>query len=90
MAMEEQSTHPIAKAILEYKADGSDYEATNVSEVAGKGLKGTVNGKTVLVGNKALMTSNSIEVPSENRWYCRIHRYGVHRWNICRLCNHCR
>tara|TARA_R110002072_G_scaffold286397_1_gene451457 strand:- start:78 stop:2042 length:1965 start_codon:yes stop_codon:yes gene_type:complete len=65
MAMEEQSTHPIAKAILEYKADGSDYEATDVSEIAGKGLKGTVNGKTVLVGNKALMTSNSIEVPSE-------------------------
>ncbi|MEY8021412.1 heavy metal translocating P-type ATPase [Muriicola sp. SD30] len=64
MAMEEQSTHPIAKAILEYKADGSDYEATDVSEVAGKGLKGTVNGKTVLVGNKALMTSNNIEVPS--------------------------
>tara|TARA_R110002167_G_scaffold333271_2_gene540335 strand:+ start:3778 stop:5751 length:1974 start_codon:yes stop_codon:yes gene_type:complete len=63
MAMEEQSTHPIAKAILEYKADGADLEATNVSEVAGKGLKGTVNGKTVLVGNKALMTSNSIEVP---------------------------
>ena len=65
MAMEEQSTHPIAKAILEYKADGSDYKATDVSEVAGKGLKGTVNGKTVLVGNKALMTSNGIEVPSE-------------------------
>ena len=65
MAMEEQSTHPIAKAILEYKADGSDYEATDVSEVAGKGLKGKVNGKTVLVGNKALMTSNGIEVPSE-------------------------
>ncbi len=65
MAMEEQSTHPIAKAILEYKADGSDYEATAVSEVAGKGLKGKVNGKTVLVGNKALMTANSIEVPSQ-------------------------
>lgn len=65
MAMEEQSTHPIAKAILEYKADGSDYEATDVSEVAGKGLKGTVNGKQVLVGNKALMTSNRIEVPNE-------------------------
>lgn len=65
MAMEEQSTHPIAKAILEYKADGSDYESNDVSEVAGKGLKGTVNGKTVLVGNKALMTSNNIEVPTE-------------------------
>ena len=64
MAMEEQSTHPIAKAILEYKAEAADLEATNVSEVAGKGLKGTVNGKAVLVGNKALMASNSIEVPS--------------------------
>ncbi|MEZ7514152.1 heavy metal translocating P-type ATPase [Flavobacterium frigidarium] len=65
MAMEEQSTHPIAKAIMEYKADGEDFQASEVSEIAGKGLKGTVNGKTVLVGNKALMTSNNIEVPSE-------------------------
>lgn len=65
MAMEAQSTHPIAKAILEYKGNGTDLEATKVSEVAGKGLKGTVNGKRVLVGNKALMTSNGIDVPSE-------------------------
>ena len=65
MAMEEQSTHPIAKAILEYKADGADFEATEVSEVAGKGLNGTVNEKQILVGNKVLMTSNGIEVPSE-------------------------
>ncbi len=65
MAMEEQSTHPIAKAILEYKADGGYFEATDVTEVAGKGLIGMVNGKQVLVGNKVLMTSNGIEVPSE-------------------------
>jgi len=65
MAMEEQSTHPIAKAIMEYKADGEDFQASEVTEIAGKGLKGTVNGKTVLVGNKALMISNNIEVPSE-------------------------
>ena len=65
MAMEEQSTHPIAQAILEYKAEGADFEASEVSEVAGKGLKGTVNGKTVLVGNEVLMTSNNISVPKE-------------------------
>ena len=65
MAMEEQSTHPIAKAIMDYKADGEDFQASEVSEIAGKGLKGTVNGKTVLVGNKPLMISNNIEVPSE-------------------------
>ncbi|MBU3012870.1 cadmium-translocating P-type ATPase [Polaribacter vadi] len=65
MAMEEQSTHPIAKAILEYKADGKDFQASEVSEIAGKGLKGNVNGKPVLVGNKTLMAANNIEVSKE-------------------------
>ena len=65
MAMEKQSTHPIAKAILDYKVEGLEYKAVEVSEIAGKGLKGTVNGKTIVVGNKALMTSNGIDVPSE-------------------------
>ncbi|NDV44852.1 heavy metal translocating P-type ATPase [Flagellimonas sediminis] len=65
MAMEEQSTHPIAKAILEYKAEGADFKASEVYEVAGKGLKGIVNHKEVLVGNKALMTSNNVDVPPE-------------------------
>lgn len=31
MAMEEQSTHPIAMAIMDYKAEGKDFEATGVS-----------------------------------------------------------
>ncbi len=65
MAMEEQSTHPIAKAIMEHKENGDDFEANDVSEIAGKGLKGIVNGKTVLVGNKALMTANNIETVRE-------------------------
>ena len=65
IAIEEQSTHPIAKAILEYKIEGPKFKATDVTEIAGKGLKGTVNGKMVLVGNKALMTSNQIEVLPE-------------------------
>ncbi|WP_435138531.1 heavy metal translocating P-type ATPase [Formosa sp. A9] len=65
MAMEEQSTHPIAKAIMEYQKGTNNFEANKVSEVAGKGLKGMVNGKEVLVGNKALMDANNIEVPNE-------------------------
>ena len=64
-AMEEQSTHPVAKAIMEYKAEGEDYKAAEVIEVAGKGLKGTVNGKSVLVGNKALITESNIQLPEE-------------------------
>ncbi|SIR27418.1 heavy metal translocating P-type ATPase [Maribacter ulvicola] len=65
IAIETQSTHPIAKAILEYKIEYTPYKAKNVSEIAGKGIKGTVNGKLVLVGNKALMIANKIEVPTE-------------------------
>ncbi|WP_025740681.1 MULTISPECIES: heavy metal translocating P-type ATPase [Aquimarina] len=65
MALEEQSTHPIAKAIMEYKENGEDFEAKEVSEIAGKGLKGVVNGRAILVGNKALMIANAIDVPTE-------------------------
>lgn len=64
IAMEKQTTHPIAKAILEY-GHKNRFQAENVSEVAGKGLKGIVNGKIVLAGNKALMHANNITVPEE-------------------------
>ncbi|MAZ27964.1 MAG: cadmium-translocating P-type ATPase [Cytophagaceae bacterium] len=65
IAMEGQSTHPIAKAILEYPTEGKIPRAENVAEIAGKGLEGTVNGKKVLVGNKALMQAHNITTPDE-------------------------
>ncbi|WP_339869019.1 heavy metal translocating P-type ATPase [uncultured Algoriphagus sp.] len=65
LALEEQSTHPIARAIMEYELNGQHHTASDVSEIAGKGLKGKVNNKTVLVGNKALMTAHNIAVPPE-------------------------
>ena len=64
LTIEAQSTHPIAKAIMQYDME-STFQAGNVSEIAGKGLKGVVNGKTVLAGNKSLMISNDISVPNE-------------------------
>ena len=64
-ALEAQSTHPIAKAILDYKTDKPVFEATKVTEIAGKGLKGLVDGKTVLAGNRALMMANTIQIPAE-------------------------
>ena len=60
-ALERQSTHPIAKAIAEYsKIDVTPYQATEVEEISGHGLKGTVNGKTVLVGNTKLLQKFNI------------------------------
>ena len=65
IAIEAQSTHPIAKAIMEYEDNNDNFGAEEVSEVAGKGLKGIINGKMVLAGNSALMFENSIKVPKE-------------------------
>ena len=64
MAIEAKSTHPIAKAILEYSKNQDLPEATDIEEIAGKGLKGKVAGKTLLVGNKKLMQQFNINVPT--------------------------
>lgn len=61
-AIESQSTHPIAKAIMEYDIAPS-HIASEVHEVAGQGLSGVVNGKTILGGNEKFLHSNSIEIP---------------------------
>ncbi len=63
LALEKTSTHPIAKAIMHYET--STPEANDVSEIAGKGLKGLVDGKSVLAGNKKLLEQFSIKTPSE-------------------------
>lgn len=65
MAMEAKSTHPIAKAILEYNSESDLPEAINIQEIAGKGLRGEVAGKTMVVGNKKLMEQFNIPVPTE-------------------------
>lgn len=63
MALEVQSTHPISAAILEYSSP--KWKATNSEEISGRGLKGEVNGKMVLAGNKTLMDVHNISLPDE-------------------------
>lgn len=61
-AMESKSTHPIAKAIVAYakKQNKVIAEPEHQEEVAGHGLKGMVNGKSVLVGNQKLVDKERI------------------------------
>ncbi len=66
-ALETKSTHPIATAILEYAGRGgevweskkkNEYESfsvEDVEEIAGHGLKGTVEGREMLAGNAKLL-----------------------------------
>jgi Zn2+/Cd2+-exporting ATPase len=65
LAIEAKSTHPIAKAIMEYQTSEPVVEATEINEIAGKGLIGMVGNKKVVVGNQKLMQQFNITTPSE-------------------------
>lgn len=63
IAAEKNSTHPIAKAILEY-SNGQSKSLPTVDqqqEIPGQGIKATVSGKQVLVGNEKLMASEQVQ-----------------------------
>lgn len=59
---EQLSTHPIAISIKESYGKET-VPATAIEEVAGHGIKATIEGKTVLVGNAKLMKQFGIEAP---------------------------
>lgn len=68
-ALENASTHPIARAIVEY-ASGKTYNVhkpniEQAEEIAGKGLKGVVDDKIVLCGNLKLLQKFNITYPAE-------------------------
>lgn len=60
-ALEGQSTHPVATAIHDYVgAIDASIELQNAEEISGHGLKATIKGKELLVGNFKLMDKFSI------------------------------
>ena len=66
-SVETQSTHPIAKAVVEYAKQQKVNldKVEDVKEIAGHGLEATVTSKKVLVGNAKLLTKNQIEFSAE-------------------------
>ncbi|SMD03964.1 heavy metal translocating P-type ATPase [Pedobacter nyackensis] len=61
-AIESKSTHPIALAIVKYAGEiFHDAQITEVKEVSGHGLKGTINGKAILAGNTKLLRKFDID-----------------------------
>ena len=62
---EQQSTHPIAHAILRYAFDQktSLYQTEQTEEISGHGLKTIINGHSLLVGNLRLLSLNGISYP---------------------------
>ena len=63
-ALEQRSEHPLAKAVVsEANAQGLEYKETKDFEVvAGKGVKGRVNGKSYLVGRPEWIEEQGLEL----------------------------
>ncbi len=62
-SVEQHSEHPLAKGILE--SAGSTYPVQGFESITGKGIKGTVEGKQVLVVSPGYVTERGIELPRE-------------------------
>lgn len=66
-SIEKNSTHPIAKAIVN-KANELNldlFQVENFENITGKGLKGELNGKTILTGNLNLLESQNIDISND-------------------------
>ncbi len=65
-AVEAHSTHPVARAVCAYAADqcGSIPVATDIREIAGRGLIATVENRQIAVGNRALMEEVGATAPA--------------------------
>jgi len=85
-SLEQQSSHPIGKAILGYKKDQELYQVENQQEISGKGLKGIISGKNVLVGNLDLLKDHQVKITnndhSEPYTYVHIAIDGEHAGTI--------
>jgi len=66
-AVERQSEHPLAEAVVRYAAaqGAPPVTATDFRAVEGKGAAATVHGQPVLVGNQRLLTEEGVHLPSE-------------------------
>lgn len=64
-SIENQSTHPIAKAIVSYYGDKKLKKLSNVEEIAGHGLTATIDEKKVSAGNTKLFRKFNIAYPQE-------------------------
>jgi len=74
-ALEENSSHPIARAVVEYSkarvSNGESIQAVNVEELPGKGLEGifatdSETHITAIIGNEALMADFNVHLDSES------------------------
>ena len=71
-AVEAGSEHPLSRAVVEYAAErthaageqGDAATVTDFKSVTGRGVRGMVDGRTVLVGTSAFLEENGVTAPA--------------------------
>lgn len=62
--VEQFSNHPIAVSLRSaYTFDDDHCEVADIEEIAGKGIKGFINGRMIYAGNEKLMGGLGLEIP---------------------------
>lgn len=66
-SLESKSEHPLAKAIVKHYNKNNLAEVSDFEMLIGKGVKGKINGETILAGNKRLLEIENIQLHDENK-----------------------
>lgn len=63
-SLEKNSSHPLARAVIEYcSGKNIDFKpCTDYNETAGGGISGTVNSRSIIIGNSRIMEQNKIDI----------------------------
>ena len=61
-ALEANSSHPLAKAIVDFLPQKEFINIQNFQNIPGKGIKGILEGNLYLAGNKQFVLQNNIEI----------------------------
>lgn len=64
-SLNQNSEHPLSNAVLnEFKKENQDFKKVeNFENISGKGVKGIIDGETILLGNTSLLKQFEIEIP---------------------------
>lgn len=92
-ALEADSTHPLARAILEEAAarDVPVAAARDLTVVPGKGATGTFDGRRYWIGSHRFLEEQGVETPELHRWVQEIEAAGTsvvavgHEEHVCGL-----
>lgn len=78
-SLEKNSTHPLAKAVINYvqQNDVALLEVENFTLESGLGISGTINGEKVLGGSYRYMQENNIDFSCFNTQIDELHKKGA-------------